>query len=144
MIVRETEVIGIGAYVLEVVTEDERCAMELAFLEAIDRRPGDDDVRSVYADWLEEQGRSNAADYLRAQLRMKHMTPEQPEFRELARTIESLGGTMSRRWRRTVARLPIEKCDLRFELVCPQRWDALARTASPNERFCGACEKRVS
>jgi hypothetical protein len=50
---------------------------------------------------------------------------------------------MDMEWRRTVARPPIEKCAIRFELVCPKRWDALEPTDAPGQRFCGGCQKNV-
>lgn len=50
---------------------------------------------------------------------------------------------MSLERRRTVARPPIEKCAIRFELACPMRWDALAPTGSPNARYCNTCKKNV-
>jgi hypothetical protein len=46
-------------------------------------------------------------------------------------------------WRRAVARPALENCNVRFELVCPKRWDALSPTASPKERYCDACKKNV-
>jgi hypothetical protein len=42
---------------------------------------------------------------------------------------------------------PIEQCGhpaaSHFSFVCPQKWDALAPTESPNVRACDLCRERV-
>jgi hypothetical protein len=80
---------------------------------------------------------------LRAQLALKDMLSEDPRFQELASRLEILAKRMPLDWRRTVARPPIEQCAVRFELVCPKRWDSLTPTASPKERYCDACKRNV-
>lgn len=83
---------------------------------------------------------------VRAQLELLALSPEAPEaprFQELSSRIAELAKALPLGWRRTVARPPIERCAVRFELVCPKRWDALTPTASPKERYCDACKKKV-
>ncbi len=156
-IVREGERIEMGAYELVITSSEsideepwtlgttfgDDCATERAFLDAIERWPHDDDVRVVYADWLEEQGHREPAEYLRAHVAIKGLAAEHPKFQELAARIDLLAPTMPRRWRRTVARPVLEMCDLRFEVACPKRWDGLSPTGSPNERFCHVCRQAV-
>ncbi len=48
---------------------------EQAFLQAICEAPEDDTPRLVYADWLEENGKADHADFIRTQLRLAQ-TPE--------------------------------------------------------------------
>lgn len=50
-------------------------ADEQAFLKAICDQPDDDTVRLVYADWLEEQGRSALGEFIRAEVELAHTPP---------------------------------------------------------------------
>jgi uncharacterized protein (TIGR02996 family) len=142
-LIDETDVVGIGPYHLEVLRGDPPDEVERGFLEAIQARPLDDEMRAVYADWLEEQGRADQAELVRAQLAIKRISPRDPTFAALASRIADLAPTMPRSWRRAVAAPPIENCAVRFELACPQRWDALVPTDSPNRRHCDVCKKDV-
>ena len=47
-------------------------------LEAICREPDRDDLRLVYADWLEDQGRHERAAFIRADLALAGLPPEPP------------------------------------------------------------------
>jgi uncharacterized protein (TIGR02996 family) len=51
-----------------------------ALLRAIVRHPGDDTPRLVYADWLEENGRAEEAEFLRVQCRLASADPSDPEY----------------------------------------------------------------
>jgi uncharacterized protein (TIGR02996 family) len=55
---------------------------EQAFLDAIDDRPGDRDIRLVYADWLEEHG-DPRADLIRAEEEMRRVPIASDRFWEL-------------------------------------------------------------
>jgi uncharacterized protein (TIGR02996 family) len=143
MVLREPHTLRIGTYSLEVFDREPPSEDEARFLDAIKTNPGDDDTRAVYCDWLEEHGRADDAEFLRAQLALRDMMPEDPRFQQLASRLAALAPGMGLDWRRTVARPPIEQCPIRFELVCPKKWDALTPTASPKERFCDACKKNV-
>jgi uncharacterized protein (TIGR02996 family) len=117
--------------------------IERSFLDAIEINPRDDDARAVYGDWLDENGRRDEAEFLRAQLTIKTLTPDDARFQELSTTMREIAPKLSPEWRRTVAQPPLENCGLQFEIKCPKRWDALAPTASPTERFCDSCNRNV-
>src|SRR5262249_5853269 len=74
---------------------------------------------------------------------VKALSPRDPRFRQLSDRITALGPGLPLSWRRAVARPPVENCEARFELLCPQRWDALARTDTPGARFCDVCRRSV-
>jgi uncharacterized protein (TIGR02996 family) len=54
-----------------------------ALLRAIVRHPGDDTPRLVYADWLDENGRAEEAEFLRGQCRLAAAEPSEPRYPEL-------------------------------------------------------------
>jgi uncharacterized protein (TIGR02996 family) len=54
-----------------------------ALLRAIVRHPDDDTPRLVYADWLQENGRTDEAEFLRVQCRLAGAEPNDPEYPEL-------------------------------------------------------------
>jgi uncharacterized protein (TIGR02996 family) len=143
IIVCEGDVIRVGAYEVGLLEREPPGETERAFLEALSQNPNDDDSRSVYSDWLDEQSRRDEADFLRTQLALKGIGPANPSFRDLSSVLTALAPLVSPSWRRLVARPPIEKCPVRFELICPKRWDALKPTGSLTERFCDACKKNV-
>lgn len=74
--------------------------------------------RSVYADWLEQQGAVDRAGYLRSG------TPAAPG---------------DARWRAVLGEARID-C---FSPGCPKQWSALARTAQDNLRTCATCTRTV-
>jgi uncharacterized protein (TIGR02996 family) len=49
-------------------------SQEQALLQAIQDTPAQDGVRFVYADWLEENGRPERAELIRAQCELEHAT----------------------------------------------------------------------
>jgi uncharacterized protein (TIGR02996 family) len=142
-VVREGQLIKIGPYQLELLDSEPPSAIEKSFLDAIQSSPRDDDRRLVYGDWLEEQGRVEQAEFVRVQVAVKVLTPEEPRFHELSSRLFALAPEMPRGWRRAVARPALENCDIQFELACPKQWDALQPTASPKQRYCGACKRNV-
>ncbi len=56
-----------------------------AFLHAIREAPDDDAPRLVYADWLEDNGDSARAEFLRAQCSLAALDEDDPQRRELQR-----------------------------------------------------------
>jgi uncharacterized protein (TIGR02996 family) len=142
-VVREGDVIEIGAYRLGVLLRDPPGRQEQDFLDAIARAPGDDAPRVVYSDWLEEKGRHDDAELLRAQVEIRTREKTDDRFMDLSRTIQRLAPRMSLAWRRAVARPAIENCSLQFEVQCPKTWDELAPTEKPDERFCKSCSRHV-
>jgi uncharacterized protein (TIGR02996 family) len=61
-----------------------------ALLRAIVRHPDDDTPRLVYADWLQENGRAEEGEFLRAQCRLAATDPDDPEYPELLEREEEL------------------------------------------------------
>ena len=57
---------------------------QLALLAAVAESPDDDVVRLVYADWLEEQGEADAANFIRAQVHLARIVVEDEELGGLA------------------------------------------------------------
>jgi uncharacterized protein (TIGR02996 family) len=53
--------------------------LERAFLDDVIGRPGDDAPRLVYADWLQENGQEERADFIRTQCRLAAMDESEPE-----------------------------------------------------------------
>jgi uncharacterized protein (TIGR02996 family) len=143
VIVRHGDAIMVGAYALVLVDRLPPEKTERDLLAAIEKNPGDDDTRAVYCDWLEENGRSDEAEFLRAQLALRALTPDSLEFQRLASAMHALAPKMSLSWRRTVARPTLENCGVQQEIACPKRWDALAPTDSPTARFCASCKRNV-
>jgi uncharacterized protein (TIGR02996 family) len=54
-------------------------AHEEAFIQAIREAPADDAPRLIYADWLEEHGQADRAEFIRLQCRLAHLTEAGPE-----------------------------------------------------------------
>jgi uncharacterized protein (TIGR02996 family) len=65
---------------------------EAAFLQATLSAPDDDTPRLVYADWLEEHGRSERAAFIRLQCELARLTdddPRRPELEAMGRQLLS-------------------------------------------------------
>lgn len=142
-VIQEGDVIEIGVYELGILSRDPPGKMEQDLLDAIAKSPQDDAPRAVYGDWLEENGRHEDAEFLRAQIEIRRLGQGGERFLALSRTIATLGPRMPAAWRRAVARPAIENCDARFEVDCPKTWDELAPTEKADERWCRACSRRV-
>ncbi|VTR92623.1 Uncharacterized protein OS=Cystobacter violaceus Cb vi76 GN=Q664_31220 PE=4 SV=1 [Gemmata massiliana] len=69
---------------------------EAGFLKAIADKPGERITRLAYADWLEENGRAQEAEFLKTQLQIEEMS---------ARLIE-LGGQLDAKWLAAVGNVP--------------------------------------
>jgi uncharacterized protein (TIGR02996 family) len=54
-----------------------------AFLRAIIENPDDDAPRLIYADWLEEQGRPDRAEFIRVQVALARLAENDPRRTEL-------------------------------------------------------------
>ncbi|MBX3231011.1 MAG: TIGR02996 domain-containing protein [Labilithrix sp.] len=139
------DVLLLGAYHVTFLTAPPPTGREAELLCMLDERPGDDEVRVVYSDWLEEQGRAEEAQYLRLQLSLarRDLDADGEAFLLQSTRLRGLGKRLPLRWRRAVARPAIENCDLRFELKCPKRWSELRPTAHADRRHCSACDQEV-
>jgi uncharacterized protein (TIGR02996 family) len=63
---------------------------EEAFIQAIREAPKDDAPRLIYADWLEEHGQADRAEFIRVQCQLARLTDERPEQSLLLARAESL------------------------------------------------------
>jgi uncharacterized protein (TIGR02996 family) len=71
---------------------------ETALLRAIVESPDDDLPRLAYADWLEEQGNDDRAEFIRVQLRLARMAATAPEREEGQRRERELLETHADEW----------------------------------------------
>jgi uncharacterized protein (TIGR02996 family) len=84
-------------------------AEERALLAAIIAQPEDDTPRLVYADWLQEHGREERAEFIRAQVwlaRPRQVTETARQRGEWSARVRSLLQTHSERWRKELPSLP--------------------------------------
>jgi uncharacterized protein (TIGR02996 family) len=143
----------------ELAPESIADATEQRFLDAIRQRPDDPEPRAVYADWLEEHGHAQRAEFLRLQLAAGAATSAaDPAFTRAAARLAELAGQVGDGWRVLVAMSFIEPKTCRsrgaaagttdpalgFELVCPMRWDKLEPTEREGARLCRACNTEVT
>lgn len=75
---------------------------EEAFLQAIREAPADDAPRLIYADWLEENGQADRADFIRVQCRLAGLMEADPPHSALWLRAESL---LRRHWNEWVGPL---------------------------------------
>ena len=78
-------------------------ATDSAFLASILEAPDDDAPRLIYADWLDEQGESDRAEFIRLQVREARMAADDPELPALRSRTRQLGLAYHVKW---VNRLP--------------------------------------
>ncbi len=146
-VVKPVDEVAIGDYVITfdpaTVAEWQPCETELRFVEMIEQRPQIDDDRIVYADWLEQTGAIERAEFLRIQIELRTVRDIDDRTRTLGDRMHELSRTVDSRWRMVVARPAIENCDVRFELRCPKRWDGLVATEDAKVRYCNGCHRQV-
>src|SRR5437762_1241175 len=63
---------------------------EASFLQAIRADPDDDAVRLIFADWLEDQGDTPRAEFIRLQVERAGLPPEDPHAQDLLDREEEL------------------------------------------------------
>ena len=126
----------------EDVTDD----TERTLLDAIRDNPSDTATREVYADWLEGTGQPARAEFLRVQLAQAALTDaKDARFQAATARLAELAPAIGVGWRARVATTAIERCSgVRFELVCPMRWDKLEPTSHEAVRACHACKQHVT
>jgi uncharacterized protein (TIGR02996 family) len=115
-------------------------AAEAGFIESLRTNPLDQDVRAVYADWLEERSQFLRAKLLRA---------------KPVANVDHLAQAGDHAWRAITARAPIEHCSLAWiddlqldgdgsiDLQCPNDWSALTTTEHDRVRDCRRCKQPV-
>jgi len=136
----ERDRIGVGPFVLalQLEAEDPVGARLLASLLS-----GDEAARTVYADWLEGEGRIDRAEFLRLQPKLNALRPTHADFAATTARLRGLAAEIDPGWRMKVARPPVEGCKVAKEFTCTMDWSALAPTEQPTVRSCGACKQAV-
>jgi uncharacterized protein (TIGR02996 family) len=104
---------------------------------------GDDSARLVYADWLEQRGDLQRADFLRVQHALMTLERETPAFHERTAALRALAPGLQLQWRQRLARPAVEGCDGGFEVPCVRDWSQLTCTDRPDVRHCDGCRKLV-
>ncbi len=75
-------------------------SLEEAFLRDINERPHDDTPRLVYADWLDENGRPERAEFIRVQCRLAELPTGHPERPGLEKREYALWKKHVKAWRK--------------------------------------------
>jgi uncharacterized protein (TIGR02996 family) len=113
-----------------------------ALLRAIEAHPDDDTPRLVYADWLDEHGQPERADYLRAECALANAADKQ-SARAAKQRLAELHPAVDVNWRAAVSRTRISLCQASVQFHCPQHWDDLRPTGDARVRFCETCKENV-
>jgi uncharacterized protein (TIGR02996 family) len=146
VLVGEGDRIFVGVFVLEIEELDGRIGpVEEGLLEGIAR--GDDNSRTVYADWLEERGEVVRAEFVRLQQSIIDAPMETPAqkaaFLTTSKRLRELAASIDVEWRMRVARPAVEGCRVAFEIPCKMDWGTLEPTGRPDVRKCNTCRKTV-
>ena len=96
-------------------------------------------ARSVYADWLEEQGDTERAEFVRYQDRI-HEIADPMERAVAIEHVRALSLTLDAAWRVLVARPIIRNC---AREGCPREWGGLTPTHTSDLRVCRTCDARI-
>ena len=75
-------------------------SLEAAFLRDIHERPHDDTPRLVYADWLDENGRPERAEFIRVQCRLAELVTGHPERPALEKREYALWRKHTKAWQK--------------------------------------------
>jgi uncharacterized protein (TIGR02996 family) len=112
------------------------------FIQAIIADPDDVSLRLIYADWLDERD-DPRGEYLRLQARRADLTEGGGDWWKLIARLRELQARISPDWLARLDRTPVENCDLRFEFLCPRKWEELRPTEDAAVRSCDACKQNV-
>jgi uncharacterized protein (TIGR02996 family) len=139
---------------------------ESAFLRSILDDPDDNTSRLVFADWLEEVGQADKAQFVRLEVELSRLPRREEGFAPLCEELSRLAGVLGFAWALALLRpgrllncgfpdvFP-EKAGIpwnlsarhtfavRFEFPCPNRWADLQPTARPDVRYCDDCRRNV-
>lgn len=72
--------------------------MQDAFLQAILENPDEDSPRLIYADWLDEHGDPDRAEFIRLQIELAHLPEEDPRRPHLERQEKALLARPGNTW----------------------------------------------
>src|SRR6478735_4473332 len=76
------------------------------FLQTILEQPDDDSPRLIYADWLDEEGDADRAEFIRAQIRLRSVPSDDPAHASLSERIQSLQQRHGVEWIRQLPEIP--------------------------------------
>ena len=113
-----------------------------SFLAAIAADPSNNELRLVYADWLEEQG-DRRAEYLRMEVEFDQRIGRTPAARRLRNRLFTLRFAMEPGWLAQIDRCVIDCCEEKYADVCPRGWHMLTPTTNPDIRQCAVCNQSV-
>lgn len=131
---------------------------DTSFLRALHADPLDDELRLVYADWLEEHGGPESAakaEFLRLTAEpAAHTVPKGGAAAGRQERLQQLAAGLDTDGLAVVSRLAVENCAgaeetrrkirrVRFDFLCGQRWEQLQATEDRAVRFCDACGQNV-
>src|SRR5579871_6533645 len=91
------------------------------FIQAILADPGNDTLRLVYADWLEERG-DKRAEYIRVEAALA-VAGQVDSQRELQRRVDELRKAIDPRWQALLDRTLLDNCVPQFRARCPKKWE---------------------
>jgi uncharacterized protein (TIGR02996 family) len=98
---------------------------EAALLKAVCRAPADDLPRLVYADWLEEHGREERAEFIRLQIEAERDAPDSGRW-ERQKRIYDLHRDHAPRWLRELPRWAVGGSPPSFVRGFPERFEVVA------------------
>src|SRR5450432_1685581 len=87
------------------------------FLAAILDRPAEDGPRLVYADWLEEQGDADRAEFIRVQIELSCLSEDDPKRDRLFDRESSLLMRHGDEWQADIPEWARAECEFRRGLV---------------------------
>lgn len=114
-------------------------ATDAAFHRAIIAEPDDDAPRLIYADWLDEQGDADRAEFIRLQIQLSRMLPGEPSREWIKSRADELRQQHHVEW---VNRLP-QFAEIHWE-VFDRGFIVAARIDSPEAYFAHAHEVLVA
>jgi uncharacterized protein (TIGR02996 family) len=91
--------------------------MHETFLQAICEAPEDDTPRLVYADWLEEHGQAERAEFIRAQIQMTRLSPTSRRRAVLRRRARELLAAHGEAWRQDLPKWVRRRCEFQRGFV---------------------------
>lgn len=102
------DVIRVGDSEIVVVSEARLDPREQMLVDDITNAPSDEDLRSVYADWLEENGLSDRAEYLRLESKIERALKGTwgPSIRDDVALLSGLARNLPPAWLALVRRRP--------------------------------------